>query len=379
MQTARTSGWGKGGVYQVCCAVLVHDVIPSHPTVMQGFVVSVVGITVYRGAFFGLYDTSQMYYSARLSTHHPIPPSCSARVSEQVCCWLCCDRVRRVHRVSVRHHPPPPHDDLRIRPAGSATAANPTAHTAQKYSGALQCFAQVVRAEGVPALFKGARIAATLAVTPRRHGVQHPPRTQRRHCPGGLRHPAALLRSVPRQVASGRCGRDGCDGSVLVRGRKTRKFALRGNCESPLPLRSAAARAGTAANLLAQHGGSGGGHRRDAHPCRRDRPCWCAAPLPPHTHSPGAGGDASSVVLPPTLLVAFKKALQRLPVSQLGRLHTLFTASADSGCSPALSVSAHECRSGAHADAPARPAAQLHCRLHLRIRGFRARNAPRPL
>ena len=43
IQTARQSGWGRGGVY-------------------QGFMVSVVGITVYRGAFFGLYDTSQLYY-----------------------------------------------------------------------------------------------------------------------------------------------------------------------------------------------------------------------------------------------------------------------------------------------------------------------------
>jgi len=38
LKTAKTSGWGKGGVY-------------------NGFVVSCVGIVAYRGAYFGLYDT----------------------------------------------------------------------------------------------------------------------------------------------------------------------------------------------------------------------------------------------------------------------------------------------------------------------------------
>jgi len=38
MKTAKVSGWGKGGVY-------------------NGFVVSCVGIVAYRGAYFGLYDT----------------------------------------------------------------------------------------------------------------------------------------------------------------------------------------------------------------------------------------------------------------------------------------------------------------------------------
>jgi len=38
LKTARSSGWGKGGVY-------------------NGFVVSCVGIVLYRGAYFGLYDT----------------------------------------------------------------------------------------------------------------------------------------------------------------------------------------------------------------------------------------------------------------------------------------------------------------------------------
>jgi solute carrier family 25 (adenine nucleotide translocator) protein 4/5/6/31 len=38
LKTARSSGWGKGGVY-------------------NGFVVSCVGIVFYRGAYFGLYDT----------------------------------------------------------------------------------------------------------------------------------------------------------------------------------------------------------------------------------------------------------------------------------------------------------------------------------
>lgn len=38
MKTARSSGWGRGGVY-------------------NGFVVSCVGIVFYRGAYFGLYDT----------------------------------------------------------------------------------------------------------------------------------------------------------------------------------------------------------------------------------------------------------------------------------------------------------------------------------
>ena len=38
LKTAKSSGWGKGGVY-------------------NGFVVSCVGIVIYRGAYFGLYDT----------------------------------------------------------------------------------------------------------------------------------------------------------------------------------------------------------------------------------------------------------------------------------------------------------------------------------
>ena len=42
LQTARSSGWGRGGVY-------------------NGFVVSCFGILVYRGVYFGLYDTSLEY------------------------------------------------------------------------------------------------------------------------------------------------------------------------------------------------------------------------------------------------------------------------------------------------------------------------------
>jgi len=38
LKTSRSSGWGRGGVY-------------------NGFVVSCVGIVFYRGAYFGLYDT----------------------------------------------------------------------------------------------------------------------------------------------------------------------------------------------------------------------------------------------------------------------------------------------------------------------------------
>jgi len=38
LKTAKSAGWGKGGVY-------------------NGFVVSCVGIVLYRGAYFGLYDT----------------------------------------------------------------------------------------------------------------------------------------------------------------------------------------------------------------------------------------------------------------------------------------------------------------------------------
>jgi solute carrier family 25 (adenine nucleotide translocator) protein 4/5/6/31 len=42
MKTAKTAGWGKGGVY-------------------NGFVVSCVGIIFYRGAYFGLYDTANTF------------------------------------------------------------------------------------------------------------------------------------------------------------------------------------------------------------------------------------------------------------------------------------------------------------------------------
>merc|ERR550514_574143 len=40
LKTAKTSGWFKGGVY-------------------NGFTVSCVGIIIYRGAYFGLYDTTK--------------------------------------------------------------------------------------------------------------------------------------------------------------------------------------------------------------------------------------------------------------------------------------------------------------------------------
>jgi len=111
LKTAKKSGWGRGGVY-------------------NGFVVSVVGIIFYRGAYFGLYDTSQTFIEgADFLTKFTISYTVTV-VAGLISYPL--DTIRRRMMMT------------------SGTDAS------SKYKGSVDCFQKILRDEGVNSLFKGA-------------------------------------------------------------------------------------------------------------------------------------------------------------------------------------------------------------------------------
>lgn len=111
MKTAKQSGWGRGGVY-------------------NGFTVSVVGIIFYRGAYFGLYDTSQIFIeNANFATKFAIGYSVTI-VAGLLSYPL--DTIRR-----------------RMMMVSGSKGGN-------KYTGSVDCFQKILREEGMGSLFKGA-------------------------------------------------------------------------------------------------------------------------------------------------------------------------------------------------------------------------------
>ena len=113
LKTAQTSGWGKGGVY-------------------NGFVVSAVGIVIYRGAYFGLYDTVAPLVASVGSAGFLMKFTLAYAIT--VAAGLISyplDTVRRRMMMTSGKH-------------------------AGKYTSSIDCFTKVLAQEGVPALFKGA-------------------------------------------------------------------------------------------------------------------------------------------------------------------------------------------------------------------------------
>jgi len=110
MKTAKQSGWGKGGVY-------------------NGFVVSCVGIIFYRGAYFGIYDTSQMFienstFAVKFAIGYSVT-ILSGLISYPL------DTIRR-----------------RMMMTSGAKVV--------KYTSSIDCARKILATEGVSAMFKGA-------------------------------------------------------------------------------------------------------------------------------------------------------------------------------------------------------------------------------
>jgi solute carrier family 25 (adenine nucleotide translocator) protein 4/5/6/31 len=110
LKTAKKSGWGKGGVY-------------------NGFVVSCVGIIFYRGAYFGLYDTSQVFLE-NANFYVKFAISYSVTIVSGLLSYPL-DTVRR-----------------RMMMTSGADAG--------KYTSSIDCARKVLAAEGVASMFKGA-------------------------------------------------------------------------------------------------------------------------------------------------------------------------------------------------------------------------------
>lgn len=111
LKTAKQSGWGKGGVY-------------------NGFVVSCVGIIFYRGAYFGLYDTSQTFITgATFGTKFAI--SYAVTVSAGLISY--------------------PLDTIRRRMMMTSGTAD-----SGKYASSIDCAKQILAKEGMGSMFKGA-------------------------------------------------------------------------------------------------------------------------------------------------------------------------------------------------------------------------------
>jgi solute carrier family 25 (adenine nucleotide translocator) protein 4/5/6/31 len=113
LKTAKASGWGKGGVY-------------------NGFVVSCVGIIAYRGAYFGLYDTCADIEAMRGAG---FAAKFALGYSVTVTAGL----------ISY------PLDTIRRRMMMTSGGKD-----AGKYKSSIDCGAQVLKNEGVKAMYKGA-------------------------------------------------------------------------------------------------------------------------------------------------------------------------------------------------------------------------------
>jgi len=115
LKTARTAGWGKGGVY-------------------NGFVVSCVGIIFYRGAYFGLYDTvSDLDFMKDASFMKKFALGYSVTVSAGLLSY--------------------PLDTIRRRMMMTSGGEK-----GKKYKSSIDCFIKIMRNpnEGAAALYKGA-------------------------------------------------------------------------------------------------------------------------------------------------------------------------------------------------------------------------------
>jgi len=112
LKTARSAGWGRGGVY-------------------NGFVVSCVGIIFYRGAYFGLYDTindQPFMKGAGFLTKFAV--GYAVTVSAGLLSYPLDTIRRRLMMTSGKH--------------------------AGKYNGSIDCAKKVLRDEGIGAMYKGA-------------------------------------------------------------------------------------------------------------------------------------------------------------------------------------------------------------------------------
>jgi len=112
LKTAKTSGWGRGGVY-------------------NGFVVSCVGIIFYRGAYFGLYDTFANTPEMKAGGFlYKFALGYSVTVAAGLLSYPLDTVRRRMMMTSGKH--------------------------AGKYKNSLDCFSKVLTQEGPVALYKGA-------------------------------------------------------------------------------------------------------------------------------------------------------------------------------------------------------------------------------
>jgi len=112
LKTARSAGWGKGGVY-------------------NGFVVSCVGIVFYRGAYFGLYDTlNDQDFMRKGGFLMKFGVGYAVTVTAGLLSYPLDTIRRRLMMTSGKH--------------------------AGKYKGTLDCGRQILAGEGVAAMYKGA-------------------------------------------------------------------------------------------------------------------------------------------------------------------------------------------------------------------------------
>eukprot|EP00744_Colponema_vietnamica_P000197 GILI01000353.1.p1 GENE.GILI01000353.1~~GILI01000353.1.p1 ORF type:complete len:332 (+),score=110.64 GILI01000353.1:61-996(+) len=112
LKTAKSSGWGKGGVY-------------------NGFAVSCVGIVAYRGAYFGIYDTvAGADFMKGAGFLKKFALGYAVTVTAGLISYPLDTIRRRLMMTSGKH--------------------------AGKYKNSIDCFNQVMKNEGVSALYKGA-------------------------------------------------------------------------------------------------------------------------------------------------------------------------------------------------------------------------------
>jgi solute carrier family 25 (adenine nucleotide translocator) protein 4/5/6/31 len=112
LKTAKQSGWGKGGVY-------------------NGFVVSCVGIVFYRGAYFGLYDTANTFpWMSTGSFFTKFAVGYAVTVTAGLLSYPLDTIRRRMMMTSGKH--------------------------AGKYKNSIDCTRQILKNDGVAAMYKGA-------------------------------------------------------------------------------------------------------------------------------------------------------------------------------------------------------------------------------
>jgi len=111
LKTAKQSGWGKGGVY-------------------NGFVVSCVGIVLYRGAYFGIYDTVSGELGRDASFMKKFTLGYAVTVTAGLLSYPLDTIRRRMMMTSGKF--------------------------AGKYKNSIDCTKQILAGEGITAMYKGA-------------------------------------------------------------------------------------------------------------------------------------------------------------------------------------------------------------------------------